>query len=90
MKPKPRTKKTEKMLLTNEAEARASVWYLPTMMLSAKFTVMIPSCPRMIGVPMRSSSASELRRSLQRLPVGSMCKSLLSLMLMPTKVAIVY
>ena len=52
----PRTKKTEKMLLTNEAEAKASVWYLPTIILSAKFTDMIPSCPKMIGSPIAKSS----------------------------------
>ena len=52
----PRTKKTEKMLLTNEAEAKASVWDLPTIILSAKFTDMIPSCPKIIGSPIARSS----------------------------------
>ena len=65
MNPIPRTKKTEKMLLTNEAEAKASVWYLPTMILSAKFTDMIPSCPKIIGSPIARSSRRASLLTLQ-------------------------
>jgi hypothetical protein len=38
-------------LLTNDADASASVEYRPTMMLSANPTNIIPTCPINIGSP---------------------------------------
>ena len=38
-------------LLTNDADANAGVEYRPTIILSAKATIIIPNCPTRIGNP---------------------------------------